>query len=76
MPQTLLNPFQRVFAMSLGIHSEVDCDSNDEFDSSIRPSPWTRYSKRSPKKKRMSQSLSALFIPNPFGATYPFVRKG
>jgi hypothetical protein len=31
MPQNLLNPFQRVFAMSLGIHSEVDCDSNDQF---------------------------------------------
>jgi hypothetical protein len=35
MPQNLLNPFQRVFAMSLGIHSEVDCDSDDEFVSSV-----------------------------------------
>jgi hypothetical protein len=37
--QTLLNPFQRVFAMSLGIHSEVDYDSDDELNRSIRSSP-------------------------------------
>jgi hypothetical protein len=35
MSQNLLNPFQRVFAMSLGIYSEVDCDSDDEFNRSI-----------------------------------------
>jgi hypothetical protein len=34
-PRNFLNPFQRVFAMSLGIHSEVDSDSNDEFASEI-----------------------------------------
>jgi hypothetical protein len=31
MPRHLLNPFQRVFAMSLGMNSEVDYDSDDEF---------------------------------------------
>jgi hypothetical protein len=39
MPQNLLNPFQRVFAVSLGIHSEVDCDGDDEFGSNIFQSP-------------------------------------
>jgi hypothetical protein len=37
--QNRLNPFQRVFAMSLGIHAEVDCDSNHEFNRSIFQSP-------------------------------------
>jgi hypothetical protein len=31
IPQNLLNPFQRVFAMSLGIYSEVDYNSIDQF---------------------------------------------
>jgi hypothetical protein len=39
MPQTLLNPLQRVFAVSLGMNSEVDCDSNDQFNRSIFQSP-------------------------------------
>jgi hypothetical protein len=37
MPQNLLNPFQRVFAMSLGIHSEVGCGGDDEFSSISQP---------------------------------------
>jgi hypothetical protein len=31
----LLNPFQRVFAMSLGIHSKVGCATHESFANSI-----------------------------------------
>jgi hypothetical protein len=50
MPQTLLNPFQRVFAMSLGIHSEVGCDNDDQFNRSIfrSPGPGLYYSSTTP----------------------------
>jgi hypothetical protein len=34
-----LNPFQRVFAISLGIHSKVGCATHEQFANSI-PQFW------------------------------------